>query len=70
MNTYKIGSIDELFSEKHKIKENRVYNLEQGEDWKTNMIKELTLVKRGLLDNGLEAKVNEALLIDICIRAV
>ena len=60
--------IDELFSEKHKVKENRVYNLEQVDEWKANMIKELTLVKRGLLDNGLEAKVNEALLRDICIN--
>ena len=47
-----------------------IYNLEQGEEWKTNMIKELTLAKRGLLDNGLEAKVNGALLRDICIRGV
>ena len=68
MNTYNVGSLNELFSEKHKIKENRVYNLEQGEEWKPIMIKELTLVKRGLLDNGLEAKVNEALLRDICIN--
>ena len=68
MNTYNVGSLNELFSEKHKIKENRVYNLEQGEEWKINMIKELTLVKRGLLDNGLEAKVNEGLLKDICIN--
>ena len=68
MNIYDVVSVEELFSEKHNIKEKRVYKLEQSEEWKPKMIRELTLVKRGLLDNRLEAKVNKALLRDICVN--
>ena len=66
MNTYDILSVDELFCEKHNIKESRIYDLEQNEDWKINLIKEITFVKRGLLDNGLESEVNKEILNDIC----
>ena len=68
MRTYGIASINELFSEKHRIKESRVNNLDEGEEWKIEMIKEITLVKRGLLENGLDLEVNKEFLKDICIN--
>ena len=68
MNTYDIASVNGLFDEKLRIKANRVNKLNEGEEWKPKMIKELTLVKRGLLDNGLDSEVNKAFLKDICIN--
>ena len=49
MNTYDIASVNGLCDEKHRIKASRVNNLDEGEEWKPKMIKELTLVKRGIL---------------------
>ena len=66
MSTYEIVSVNELFSGKQRIKESRVNNLKEGEEWKPNMIKEITLIKRGLLENGLEIEVSKEMLKDIC----
>ena len=66
MNTYNINEINELFAEKFSIKNSRVYPLEESENWKPKLIEELSLVKKGLLDNGLEDEVNEDMLNDIC----
>ena len=60
--------MDELFSEKHSIKNSKVYSLKDDEKWKPILIKELSLVKKGLLDNGLESEVNEHMLEDLCIN--
>ena len=65
MSTYEIVSVNELFSEKQRIKES---NLKEGEEWKPDMIKEITLIKRGLLENGLEIEVSKEMLKDICIN--
>ena len=66
MTTYTKHNVNELFYDKHNIKLKRVYELEQNEEWKPQLIKEIALVNRGLLDNGLEEKVNKELLIDLC----
>ena len=68
MKYYKVHTVNELFHEKHNIKIKRVHNLEPSEEWKPKMIKELTLVKRGLLNNGLEKEVNREILRDLCIN--
>ena len=68
MHTYDIASVNGLFDEKLRIKASRVNKLNEGEEWKPKMIKELTLIKRGLLDNGLDSEVNKAILRDICIN--
>ena len=54
MHTYDIASVNGLFDEKLRIKASRVNKLNEGEEWKPKMIKELTLVKRGFLQNGLD----------------
>merc|ERR1719319_846722 len=59
MNTYNINELNDLFPEKFSIKNSRVYPLEESEKWKPKLIEELSLVKKGLLDNGLEDEVNE-----------
>ena len=67
MNKYRKHSVNELFNDKHNIKIKRVYELDPNEEWKPQLIKEMTLIKRGLLDNGLGEKVNQEILTDLCI---
>ena len=66
MTTYAKYNVNELFNDKHNIKVKRVYELEENEEWKPQLIKEIALVNRGLLDNGLEEKVNKEILIELC----
>ena len=54
-------------SKKHEIKKERVYPLEKDEQWKPSVILELSLARLGLMETGLEDKVAEALLEEICI---
>ena len=68
LNNYSLNSVDELFSEKHSIKNSKVYSLKEDKKWKPILIKELSLVKKELLDNGLESEVNEHMLEDLCIN--
>ena len=66
MKTYNCVTLDELFSEKMVIKNSRVNPLEENEEWKVILIEELSLVNLGFLDNGMEKKVAEEILFDIC----
>ena len=67
LNEYKILTLEDLLSKKHEIKKERVYPLEKDEQWKPSVILELSLARLGLMDTGLEDKVAEALLEEICI---
>ena len=67
-STYSLNSLEELIQNKHSIKKIRVNPLEEGEDWKPNMIKEICLAKKGFIDIGLEDEILEDLLNSICIE--
>ena len=50
------------FMSQHVIKKARVNPLQEGEDWKPNMIKEICLAKKGFLDIELENGILDDLL--------
>ena len=59
LNTYNLGSLEELISERQSIKIRRVYPLEEDEHWKPVLIEELCMTKLGFLDCLLEKQVIE-----------
>ena len=48
LNEYEQNDINALIQNKHYIKKKSVNALEEGEDWKIDIIEELSLVKKGL----------------------
>ena len=59
---YEKFSLNSLIESKHMIKKNRVNPLEEGEDWKINIIEELSLAKFGFLEIDLNENDIEVML--------
>ena len=59
MKTYHKNDLFDLINKKYLIKKNRLNPLEDGEEWKIQLIEELTLTKLGFLDSDLnEGDIN------------
>ena len=61
----KVAIVD-LVAEKITLKKSRVYSLPDEETWKISIIKELALVKRGILQLDFDDNNLEAILEQIC----
>ena len=68
MKSYDLSYLEELFSEKHSIKNTRVHPLEEDEKWKPLLIEELVLTQLGYLENGFEKEVIEDILFNVCTQ--
>jgi hypothetical protein len=54
MDAYESDTLNSLINKKHNIKKHRINPLEEGEEWKIEMLKELSLAKLGFLETDLE----------------
>ena len=59
-------SVQELTMDKQSIKVARIYPLQREELWKTSMIEEITLLKKGLVDIDFDLDNLEQILELIC----
>ena len=57
MNLYENDELSSLIQSKFEIKRTRVNPLLDNEDWKINVIKELSLIKSGFLTTDMEQEV-------------
>ena len=62
LTLYQKDSVSSLIDSKFNIKRTRVNPLLENEDWKINLIEELSLIKAGFLTADLEQEVLEEML--------
>ena len=66
MAKHKVKSLVDLVKEHITVKKGRVYTLPEEENWKITLMKEITLVKKGLLNAEFEEDHLEEILEAIC----
>ena len=66
MTKYDATSLAELVSSKKKVQRLRVNELEENEEWKINLIEEISLVRKGLINLDFEKEVMEDILEQLC----
>ena len=66
MQKFKKDSIDQLIMDKQKLKNLRVYSLPEEENWKVNLIEEISLLKKNQLDIAFDPKQLETILDYVC----
>ena len=57
-----ISDLKALIENKHFVKKNRVNPLEEGEEWKIEIIEELSLIKKGFLEIDMDEDDIEVML--------
>ena len=65
LKTYDAYHLQDLIFQKHLIKKKRLHPLEEGEDWKIDVIEELVLTKKGFLDNDIEESDIDVMLLSL-----
>ena len=63
---HNIVSLKTLISEKNKIKKLKLYTLPSEESWKLNIIEEISLVKKSLVEVDFDEKDLDEILFFIC----
>ena len=66
MTKYDATSLAELVSSKKKVQRLRVNELEENEEWKINLIEEISLARKGLINIDFEKEVMEDILEQLC----
>ena len=66
LQKYNKDSIAGLMLDKNTLKKARVYQLSENEHWKTNIIEELSLIKKGQLENNFDEDFLEEILDYVC----
>ena len=66
MQKFKKDSIDQLIMDKQKLKNLRVYSLPEEENWKVNLIEEISLLKKNQLDIAFDPEQLETILDYVC----
>ena len=66
MQKFKKESIDQLIMDKQKLKNLRVYSLPEEENWKVNLIEEISLLKKNQLDISFDPEQLETILDYVC----
>ena len=66
MQKFKKDSIDQLILDKQKLKNLRVYSLPEEENWKVNLIEEISLLKKNQLDIAFDPEQLETILDYVC----
>ena len=68
MDAYESDTLNSLINKKHNIKKHRINPLEEGEEWKIEMLKELSLAKLGFLETDLEEADISTWLVNCCYQ--
>ena len=66
LTEYKYNDLELLLMAKKEIKNTRVNKLHENEEWKVNLIEEISLARKGLLTLDLEEEIVEDLLLELC----
>ena len=66
MQKFKKDSIDQLILDKQELKNLRVYSLPEEENWKVNLIEEISLLKKNQLDIAFDPDQLETILDYVC----
>ena len=66
MTEYQYNDLESLLCAKKEVKNTRVNALLENEEWKVNMIEEISLARKGLLTLDLEEEIVEDMLVQLC----
>ena len=66
LDKYSMASLKDLISEKKNIKKSKLYPLAEEEYWKLNLIEEICLIKKKLVDIEFDEKELDEILFLLC----
>ena len=66
MNRFNVQSLYQLYSYKSELRSLKVYQLPEQENWKVNLIAEIALVKKNMLELEFEQEHIDLMLDFVC----